>query len=236
MIQNYRLYFADNLYLIREVYSQGQHCLGSAHAPTNISDPSAIVNEVVTSTTITLVEQTLTRQTIVPLSLLRQSLGGSVSVMFAEAFTELQVLNNLLDRSITPLKRRAYDPKKHEAMKNEVDKLHSIDFIKEVDYLSWLVNVCLVNHLFASQIGHTMEVYVDDMLVKSRMARQHILNLSTMFDVLKHYNIHLNPTKCAFGVALFFLGFMISQRSIEANLEKIQAILDMKVPKTVKDI
>lgn len=67
-----------------------------------------------------------------------------------------------------------------------------------------------------------MEVYVDDMLVKSRMAIQHIPNLSTMFDVLKHYNIHLNPTKCAFGVASAkFLGFMINQRSIEANLEKI---------------
>ncbi|KAI5351002.1 hypothetical protein L3X38_003893 [Prunus dulcis] len=95
----------------------------------------------------------------------------------------------------------------------------------------------LVNHLFAPLIGHTMEVYVDDMLVKSRTADQHIPNLSAMFTILKQYKMRLNPTKCAFGVASGkFLGFMISQRGIEANPEKIQAILDMTIPKTVKDI
>ncbi|VVA37397.1 PREDICTED: Retrovirus-related Pol poly from transposon, partial [Prunus dulcis] len=95
----------------------------------------------------------------------------------------------------------------------------------------------LVNHLFAPLIGNTMEVYVDDMLVKSRTADQHIPNLSAMFTILKQYKMRLNPTKCAFGVASGkFLGFMISQRGIEANPEKIQAILDMTIPKTVKDI
>ncbi|CAL9031390.1 unnamed protein product, partial [Prunus brigantina] len=82
-----------------------------------------------------------------------------------------------------------------------------------------------------------MEVYVDDMLVKSRTTNQHIPNLSAMFTILKQYKMRLNPTKCAFGVASGkFLGFMISQRGIEANPEKIQAILDMAIPKTVKDI
>ncbi|KAI5323895.1 hypothetical protein L3X38_032968 [Prunus dulcis] len=95
----------------------------------------------------------------------------------------------------------------------------------------------LVNHLFAPLIGNTMEVYVDDMLVKSRTADQHIPNLSAMFTILKQYKMRLNPTKCPFGVASGkFLGFMISQRGIEANPEKIQAILDMTIPKTVKDI
>ncbi|KAI5312992.1 hypothetical protein L3X38_042166 [Prunus dulcis] len=95
----------------------------------------------------------------------------------------------------------------------------------------------LVNHLFAPLIGNTMEVYVDDMLVKSHTADKHIPNLSAMFTILKQYKMRLNPTKCAFGVASGkFLGFMISQRGIEANPEKIQAILDMTIPKTVKDI
>ncbi|KAI5313056.1 hypothetical protein L3X38_042230 [Prunus dulcis] len=95
----------------------------------------------------------------------------------------------------------------------------------------------LVNHLFAPLIGNTMEVFVDDMLVKSRTADQHIPNLSAMFTILKQYKMRLNPTKCAFGVASGkFLGFMISQRGIKANPEKIQAILDMTIPKTVKDI
>ncbi|CAL9001627.1 unnamed protein product [Prunus brigantina] len=95
----------------------------------------------------------------------------------------------------------------------------------------------LVNSIFAPLIGNTMEVYVDDMLVKSRTTDQHIPNLSAVFTILKQYKMRLNPTKCAFGVASGkFLGFMIAERGIEANPEKIQAILDMAIPKTVKDI
>ncbi|XP_021833954.1 uncharacterized protein LOC110773738 [Prunus avium] len=82
-----------------------------------------------------------------------------------------------------------------------------------------------------------MEVYVDDMLVKSRTAGEHLKNLSLMFGILKDYRMRLNPTKCAFGVSSGrFLGFMISQRGIEANPDKIKAIIDMEVPKTQKDI
>ncbi|CAL9005246.1 unnamed protein product [Prunus brigantina] len=88
----------------------------------------------------------------------------------------------------------------------------------------------LVNHIFAELIGTSMEVYVDDMLVKSRTANDHLRNLSLMFGKLKQYNMRLNPSKCAFGVASGkFLGFMISQRGIEANLEKIRALIDMRV-------
>ncbi|XP_021822806.1 uncharacterized protein LOC110764201 [Prunus avium] len=95
----------------------------------------------------------------------------------------------------------------------------------------------LVNRIFAKQIGSTMEVYVDDILVKSRTAREHLANLSLMFGILKEYRMRLNPTKCAFGVSSGrFLGFMISQRGIEANPDKIKAIIDMKVPKTQKNI
>ncbi|KAM2331707.1 hypothetical protein ACFX1X_022358 [Malus domestica] len=91
--------------------------------------------------------------------------------------------------------------------------------------------------MFAEQIGKSMEVYVDDMLVKSKHADQHITNLSETFTILKRYRMRLNPNKCAFGVGSGkFLGFMISQRGIEANLEKIKAILDMKEPITSKDI
>ncbi|CAL2247270.1 unnamed protein product [Prunus armeniaca] len=95
----------------------------------------------------------------------------------------------------------------------------------------------LVNKIFAELIGTSMEVYVDDMLVKSRTADDHLQNLSLMFGTLKKYNMSLNPSKCAFGVSFGkFLGFMISQRRIEANPEKIQALLDMQVPKTKKDV
>ncbi|KAI5335174.1 hypothetical protein L3X38_025307 [Prunus dulcis] len=95
----------------------------------------------------------------------------------------------------------------------------------------------LVNKIFAGYIGNIMEVYVDDMLVKSRTAEEHLQNLSIMFGILKDYRMRLNPKKCAFGVSSRkFLGFMISQRGIEANPEKIKAIIDMERPKTTKDI
>ncbi|KAM2294718.1 hypothetical protein ACFX1S_034601 [Malus domestica] len=91
--------------------------------------------------------------------------------------------------------------------------------------------------LYCYKIGKSMEVYVDYMLVKSKHADQHITNLSKTFTILKRYRMRLNPNKCAFGVGSGkFLGFMISQRSIEANPEKIKVILDMKEPVTSKDI
>ncbi|KAM0960189.1 hypothetical protein ACFX2C_025259 [Malus domestica] len=69
----------------------------------------------------------------------------------------------------------------------------------------------LVNSMFDEQIGKSIEVYVDDMLVKSKHADQHIANLSETFTILKRYRRRLNPNKCAFGVGLGkFLGFMIS--------------------------
>ncbi|CAL8990397.1 unnamed protein product [Prunus brigantina] len=74
----------------------------------------------------------------------------------------------------------------------------------------------LVNRIFARHIGSIMEVYVDDMLVKSRTAAEHLENLALMFGILKSYRMRLNPTKCAFG--------------------KIKAIIDMETPKTQKDI
>ncbi|CAL9004172.1 unnamed protein product [Prunus brigantina] len=228
-------------------------------------------------------------------------------------------------------KRRSYDAERYEAMRNEVDKLKAIGFIRDATYPVWLANsvmvrkakggwrMCqdytdlnkacpkdsfplpridqlvdataghellsfmdaysgynqifmdpadsehtafitdrglycynvmpfglkntgatyqrLVNRIFAQHIGSIMEVYVDDMLVKSRTAEGHLENLALMFGILKSYRMRLNPTKCAFGVASGkFLGFMISQRGIEANPDKIKAIIDMETPKTQKDI
>ena len=77
----------------------------------------------------------------------------------------------------------------------------------------------LVNHMFHPQIRRNVEVYVDDMLVKSAREMQHLDNLQETFDTLRRYKMKLNPRKCAFGVASRkFLSFMVSQRGIEANL------------------
>ena len=91
--------------------------------------------------------------------------------------------------------------------------------------------------MFSKQIRRNMKVYVDDMLVKSKEESAHMDNLQEMFTTLGQYQMKLNPSKCAFGVALRkFLRFMVSQRGIEANLENVQAILEMTSPKTVKEV
>ena len=73
----------------------------------------------------------------------------------------------------------------------------------------------LVNRMFQKQIGTSMEVYIDDMLVKSVKAELHIDHLAESFQFLKDYKMKLNPTKCAFRVSSGkFLGFIVNNRGI----------------------
>ena len=96
---------------------------------------------------------------------------------------------------------------------------------------------CLVNIMFKEHIGKTIEVYVDDMLVKSNAPADHVAHLFDTFFVLRRYRMKLNPLKCMFGVASGkFLGFMVNHRGIEANLEKIRALIDMRSPSKTKEV
>ena len=82
-----------------------------------------------------------------------------------------------------------------------------------------------------------MEVYIDNMLVKSVKAELHITHLTKAFQVLKSYNMKLNPAKYAFGLSTGkFLGFIVNNRGIEANPNKIKAVLDMLPPSNIKEI
>ena len=75
------------------------------------------------------------------------------------------------------------------------------------------------------------------MLVKSLDKDKHLDDLKGTFDTLKRHQMKLNPNKCAFGVSSGkFLVLMVSQRGIEANPDKIQAILDMELPKNIKEV
>ena len=95
----------------------------------------------------------------------------------------------------------------------------------------------LVNRMFQKQIGASMEVYIDDMLVKSTTAELHITHLSKAFQILRGYNMKLNPAKCAFGVSAGkFLGFIVNNRGIEANPDKIKAVFDMPPPSNIKEV
>ena len=95
----------------------------------------------------------------------------------------------------------------------------------------------LMNKMFAHQIGRNVQVYVDDMLVKSLHENDHLNDLWETFNTLQSYNMKLNPSKCVFGVtAGKFLGFMVSQRGIKVNPEKARAILELEPPRTVKAV
>ena len=94
-----------------------------------------------------------------------------------------------------------------------------------------------VNRMFQKQIGASMKVYIDDMLVKSVKAELHVDHLAKSFQVMKDYKMKLNLTKCAFGVSVGkFLGFIVNSRGIEANQNKIKAVLDMQPPSNAKEI
>ena len=92
-----------------------------------------------------------------------------------------------------------------------------------------------MNKMFTHQIGRNVQVYIDDMLVKSLRENDHLDDLQETFDTLQSYNMKLNPSKCVFGVTIGkFLGFLVSQRGIEVNREKIWATMELEPPRTVK--
>ncbi|XP_071939079.1 uncharacterized protein [Coffea arabica] len=91
--------------------------------------------------------------------------------------------------------------------------------------------------LFHDMIHREMEVYVDDIIIKSKRAEDHLVDLKKLFERLRKYNLKLNPAKCAFGApAGKLLGFIVSKRGIEIDPAKIKAIRDMPVPKIQKDV
>ena len=82
-----------------------------------------------------------------------------------------------------------------------------------------------------------MEVYIDDMLIKSKERPDHANHLQQVFDLLKSYGMKLNLAKCAFGVnAGRFLGFMMTQRGIEANPSQLKAIIESPTPSSRKEV
>ena len=78
---------------------------------------------------------------------------------------------------------------------------------------------------------------MDDMPVKSKEELAHLNDLKETFAMLKQYHMRLNPSKCVFGVTSGkFLGFVVSLRGIEANPKKVQVVINMASPRTVKEV
>ena len=90
---------------------------------------------------------------------------------------------------------------------------------------------------FRDLIGRTVEAYIDDIVVKSKWADQVVADLEQTFTKLQANGIKFNPEKCVFGVSRgMLLGFIIFERGIEANLEKISAITRMSLIQNIKGV
>ena len=84
--------------------------------------------------------------------------------------------------------------------------------------------------MFQAQLGRTVEVYIDDMVVKSKRSQDHLADLSQIFDILRQFQLKLNASKCAFGVGFGkFLGSLVIMRGIEAKPDHIKAIRSCRV-------
>ena len=95
----------------------------------------------------------------------------------------------------------------------------------------------LMTKIFKPLIGRTVEVYIDDIVVKSKTKSEHALHLEETFRLMKAYNMKLNPAKCAFGLNVGkFLGFMVTQRGIEVNPDQIRAIMETPGPSSKKEL
>ena len=83
----------------------------------------------------------------------------------------------------------------------------------------------MMTRMFESQLGKSIEVYIDDMVVKSKVVSEHVGDLEVIFDILRKHKLHLNASKCSFGVEFDkFLGYMATHRVIEMNPNQIKVI------------
>ena len=83
--------------------------------------------------------------------------------------------------------------------------------------------------MFEPQLGKNIEIYIDDMVVKSKLESEHVNDLRNIFEILRRHKLQLNTSKCFFGVGSGkFLGYMVTHHGIEVNLNQIRAINNLQ--------
>ena len=89
--------------------------------------------------------------------------------------------------------------------------------------------------MFKPQLGKSIEVYIDDMVVKSKVVSEHMGDLWNIFKILRKHKLHLNASKYSFGMGSGkFLGYMVTHREIEVNPDQIKAINSLQPPQNPK--
>ena len=91
--------------------------------------------------------------------------------------------------------------------------------------------------MFGPQLGKNIEIYIDDMVVKSKVESDRVNDLGNIFDILRRYKLRLNASKYSFGVGSGkFLGYMVTHRGIEGNPDQIKAIKTLQLPRNPKEV
>ena len=95
----------------------------------------------------------------------------------------------------------------------------------------------IMTRIFEAQLGKNIEIYIDDMVVKSKVEFDHVNDLVNIFDILRRYKMRLNASKCSFGVgSRKFLGYMVTHCGIEVNPDQIKTINNLQPPWNPKEV
>ena len=95
----------------------------------------------------------------------------------------------------------------------------------------------MMTKMFEPQLGRSIEVYIDDMVVKSKMVSKHVGDLRNIFEILRIHKLCINTSKCSFGVGSGkFLGYMVTYRGIEVNPDQIKVINSLQPPRNPKEV
>ena len=95
----------------------------------------------------------------------------------------------------------------------------------------------MMTRMFELQLGKSVEVYIDDMVVKSKLVSDHLADFTSIFEILREHKLRLNASKCSFGVgSRNFLGYMVTHRGIEVNPDQIKAINRLQLPWNPKEV
>ena len=91
--------------------------------------------------------------------------------------------------------------------------------------------------MFELQLGKNIEVYIDNMVVKSKVVSEHLGDLVNIFEILKEHKLRLIASKCSFGVGSGkFLSYMVTYRGIEVNPNQVKAINSLQPPQNPKEV
>ncbi|XP_050281264.1 uncharacterized protein LOC126722153 [Quercus robur] len=94
-----------------------------------------------------------------------------------------------------------------------------------------------MTRMFESQLGKSIEVYINDMVVKSKVVSERVTDLGSIFEILRKHKLHLNASKCSFGVGSGkFLRYMVTHRGIEVNPDQIKSINSLRPPRNPKEV